>query len=221
MRKLSANKMLIIVVIAVLLIPAVRADATMGNINSFIYSSDYFNNEYSKVNHIAQCFRNKGISAVMTERPKSVYGLQQYFKNSESVYISTHGIADGSVLVLDGTDVSPTLIFNASDVPKSMECKLAYLSACYSAKTNISTRKNLCSTLISNGYKVVVGYTESVSNTVSKEFEREFYSRLSKGESVYSSLVGAKNYIRDNYNNFYDGFLNSVGAFGNQGLTWE
>lgn len=221
MRKLSANKMLIIVVIAVLLIPAVRADATMGNINSFIYSSDYFNSKYSKVNYIAQCFRDKGISAVMTERPKSVYGLQQYFKNSESVYISTHGIADGSVLVLDENDISPTLIFNASDVPKSMECKLAYLSVCYSARTNISTRKNLCSTLISNGYKVVVGYTESVSNTVSKEFEREFYSRLSKGESVYSSLVGAKNYIRDNYNNFYDRFLNSVGAFGNQGLTWE
>lgn len=204
-----------------MLLPITRVDATMGNINSFIYSSDYFNSEYSKVNYIAQCFRDKGMSAEMTERPKSVYGLQQYFKYSESIYISTHGIADGGILVLDGGDSSPTLIFKTSDIPQNMECKFAYLSACYSAKTNINTRKNLCSMLISNGYKAAVGYTEAVSNTVAKEFEREFYSYLSKGWSIYSSLAGARDYIHDNYNGYYDGFLNSVSPFGNLGLTWE
>ena len=218
MIRLSKNKILIFVLLFVLLIPVVRVDATMGNINSFIYSGDYFYGDYSGVNNIAQCLRSKGISAEMTERPKSVYGLQQYFKYSESIYISTHGILNGGVLVLDGDDISPTLMFKASDVPKEMNCKLAYLSACYSAKTNTDTRKNLCSVLISNGYQVAVGYTDAVSNIVSKDFEREFYSNFSKGESMYSSLNRAKDYITKN-NLLGKTFVDTVQQFGNQGIS--
>lgn len=221
MRKLSANKMLIIVVIAVLLIPAVRADATMGNINSFIYSSDYFSGDYRGVNDIAQYFRNAGISAVMTERPNIIYGMQQYFKNSESVYISTHGTEDGGELVLDNSNASKQILFKSSDVPQSMDCKLAYLSACYSAKTNINTHKNLCSTLISNGYKAAVGYTESVSNAMAKDFERKFYSYLSKGENIYNSLNNAKKYMAETYSWTCEKFLSSIQPFGNQGMTWD
>lgn len=220
MRKISKNKILILAFLFILMLSIIRVDATMGNINSFIYSSDYFYGDYSGVNNIAQCFRNKGISAEMMERPKSVYGMQQYFKYSESVYISTHGILEGGVLVLDGDEISPTLMFKASDVPKDMECKLVYMSACYSAKTSTDTRKNLCSAFISNGYKAAIGYTDSVSNTVSKDFEREFYCHISKGESMYSSLNSAKIYIEKN-NLLGKNFVNMVQPFGDQSITLD
>lgn len=159
--------------------------------------------------------------AVMTERPDIIYGMQQYFKYSESVYISTHGTEDGGELVLDNSNASKLVLFKSSDVPKDMDCKLAYLSACYSAKTNVNTRKNLCSTLISNGYQAVIGYTEAVSNTMAKDFEREFYSHLSKGESVYSSLKSTEKYMLETYSWTCEAFLNSVKSFGNQALTLE
>lgn len=220
MRKISKNKILIFIMSFILLLPVIRVDATIGNINTFIYSNDYFYGDYEGVNNIAQCFRSKGISAEMTERPKIIYGVQQYFRYSESIYISTHGLSEGGVLVLDDSNASKQVLFDYSNVPTNMECKLAYLSACYSAKTNTSTRKNLCSTLISNGYQAAIGYTDQVSNTVSKEFEREFYSHLSKGESVYSSLNSAKNYISKN-NLLGKAFVDLVQAFGNQALTLE
>lgn len=221
MKKISQNKILIFILTFVLLFPTVRADATIGNINSFIYSNDYFQGDYRGVNNIAQYFRNVGMSAVMTERPNIIYGVQQYFKNSESVYISTHGTEDGGELVLDNSNASKLVLFKSSDVPKNMDCKLAYLSACYSAKTNVNTRKNLCSMLISNGYQATIGYTEAVSNTIAKEFEREFYSHLAKGESVYSSLDSTEKYMSETYRWTCEAFLSSVQPFGNQGLTLE
>ncbi|MCM1307450.1 MAG: hypothetical protein NC223_02500 [Butyrivibrio sp.] len=121
MRKTSKNKILICILPFFLLLPVVRADATIGNINSFIYSSDYFSGDYRGVDNIAQYFRNVGMSAEMIERPKVIYGAQQYFKYSESIYISTHGTSDGGELVLDNG--STQVLFKSSDFPKNMECK--------------------------------------------------------------------------------------------------
>lgn len=213
--------MLLFVLSFVLLFPTLRVNATIGNVNFFLYSNDYFYGDYIGVNNIAQCFRNQKISAEMTERPKIIYGVQQHFMYSESIYISTHGMPDGGELVLDNSNASNPVLFQSSDVPKNMECKLAYLSACYSAKTNTKTRKNLCSTLISNGYQAAIGYTEAVSNTIAKEFEREFYARWSKGESVYGALKSTKEYMLKTYSWTCEDFLSAVQPFGNQALTVE
>lgn len=59
MKKVS--KIILLFILAfVIFFQAVRADATIGNINSFIYSNDYFSGDYRGVNDIAQYFRNVG-----------------------------------------------------------------------------------------------------------------------------------------------------------------
>ena len=70
MIRLSNNKIFTFILLFVLLISVVRVDATMGNINSFIYSGDYFYGDYSGVNNLlgktfvdtVQPFGNQGIS---------------------------------------------------------------------------------------------------------------------------------------------------------------
>ena len=90
-------------------------------------------------------------------RPTAVYGMQQHLKNAGSLYVCCHGRDEGSVLVMDIVGTKD-ILFRTSDVPANMDCKLAYFGACRSAQNNISIGKNLCSTLVSNGYKAVVGY---------------------------------------------------------------
>lgn len=70
MIRLLKNKITVFILLFFLLIPVVRVDATMGNINSFIYSGDYFYGDYSGVNNLlgktfvdtVQPFGNQSIS---------------------------------------------------------------------------------------------------------------------------------------------------------------
>lgn len=99
-----------------------------------------------------------------------------------------------------------------------MECKLAYLSACRSACKNITTGKNLCSTLISNGYKAAIGYTGDVDIWYSRIFEEVFYVYLTDGMSVYEATEATKNFLRRNYPKVYNEVVPYVEEFGNLGL---
>lgn len=155
--------------------------ATIGNVSTFIYSNDYFSYDSSTARTLANKFEWQDKSTRLTARPDSVYALQQELKNSESLYISTHGQPSGSTLYL----VEGSRYFKAADVPKKMSCKLAYINACYGAKTNVYTGENLCKQLVNNGYEVAVGFTEAVEVGEGNDFAESFYAKLVVEKSTY------------------------------------
>lgn len=143
--------------------------------------------------------------------------MQQELKNSESVFISSHGTEIGSVIVLSVSGNS-TLLFNCSDVPKNMNCKLAYLSVCYSAKNNAATGLNLCSTLVKNGYATAIGYNTAVSSSKSRIYENIFIDRLLEGDSVYEALMYAKKHLLQISQTTYSEIISSCRVYGDSDL---
>lgn len=139
--------------------------------------------------------------------------MQQELKNSESVFISSHGTEIGSVIVLSTSDNS-TNLFNCSDVPKNMSCKLAYISVCYSAKNNAATGLNLCSTLVKNGYATAIGYNTAVSSSKSRIYENIVIDRMLEGDSVYEALMYAKKHLLQISKNTYSEIISSCVVYG-------
>lgn len=218
------RKILIPVLLFVLLLPAVRVDATMGNVFIFAHSEDFFPGNQKKVDSYRTCLPSYQRKTMLTERPTVVYGMQEYLKNGESLFVCCHGMDEGSTLVLDivGTKF---ILFNVSDVPKSMDCKLAYLGACRSAQSNTATGKNLCSALVSNGYRTVIGYNTNVVHIYAVEFEENFFYSLGQGKSVYASVRETETYLikkgeRKNQEE-YEKIINAVSEFGDLGMTIE
>lgn len=212
-------KVLIVIFSFILLFPAVCVDATIGNVNSFIHSEDCFEGDRDFVDGHRSTFQSKGYPAILLDRPTAVYGLQQHFKNSESVFISCHGDKNGGELVLVSGSSLSSSVFKPTDVPVNMECKLAYLSACKSACKNTATGKNLCSTLISNGYKTAIGYTDNVDIWYSRIYEEVFYLYLTDGMSVYEAFEATNKFLERNYPKVYEEVVPFVAAFGNLGIT--
>lgn len=213
-----SRKVLVIILSFILLFPAVRVDATMGNVNSFIHSEDCFEGDRDFVDGHRSTFQSKGYSAILLDRPTVIYGLQQHLKNSESVFISCHGDENGGELVLiPGSSLSSS-VFKPADVPVNMECKLAYLSACKSACKNTATGKNLCSTLINNGYKAAMGYTDNVDIWYSRIYEEVFYLYLTDGMSVYGAVDATNRFLERNYPKVYEEIVPFVVVFGNLGI---
>ena len=95
-----------------------------------------------------------------------------------------------------------------------MDCKFAYISVCYGAKSNTVTGKNLCSTLISNGYKAAVGYNTSVKVSESRVYEETFYKYLARGKTVHEARVATENELGGEYSDI----ISSAQYFGNLGL---
>lgn len=201
--------------IFVFLFQTTSVNATIGNVSIFVHSDDYFSGDKTFVNNLSLFFRASGHSVLAEDRPKAVYGMQQYMKNAESIYVSCHGGSEGSVIVLDAGSSLKSSVFGVSDVPSGMECKFAYLSVCYGAKNNTGTGKNLCSTMISNGYKAVVGYDKSVTVKESRLYEETFYKYLSRGKSVYEAKIATEKELGDDYSKIID----STKYFGNLGLV--
>lgn len=214
----KSRKILILLLMFALLLPATRVDATMGNVFIFAHSEDFFPGNSKTVNMYYRNFVNKGHGAMLAARPTAVYGIQEYFKNAESFFICCHGKNEGSVLLVDIVGTKE-ILFRTSDVPKSMDCKLAYIGACRSAQNNTSTGKNLCSTVVSNGYKTVIGYNDDVNHILASQFEDSFFDYLAQGKSVYASINETIDYFEDMDADKYKEIINAVSAFGNLGLT--
>lgn len=215
MRRLSKSKRLLFLLFSfIFLFQTINVKATIGNVSIFVYSDDYFSGDKAFVNKLSLFFRASGHSILLENRPKAVYGMQQYLKNSESIYISCHGIEEGSVMILDIVNSSNMTYFRSFDVPGGMDCKFAYISVCYGAKSNTVTGKNLCSTLISNGYKAAVGYNTSVKVSESRIYEETFYKYLARGKSVYEARLATEEELGDKYSKI----ISSAQYFGNLGL---
>lgn len=208
------KRTLLILLLLVFLFQTTSVGATIGNKGIFLYSSDYFSNDRIFVDKLAMYFRLSEHSTLTENRPKVVYGMRQHMKNSESIYISCHGRYEGGVMILDTGSSSDSAVFGAADVPIGTDCKLVYLSVCYGSKNNTSTGKNLCGTLISNGYKAAVGYDKSVSVKNSRIYEEAFYIYLSRGESIYGAKIATEKELGDSCKEIID----AVDYFGNLGL---
>lgn len=214
----KGRKILILILMFILLLPAERVDATIGNVFIFAHSEDFFPGNSQTVNMYYRNFVNKGHGAMLAARPTALYGMQEYFKNAESFFVCCHGKNEGSVLLVDIVGTKE-ILFKPSDVPKSMDCKLAYLGACRSAQNNTGTGKNLCSTLVSNGYKTVIGYNTDVNHYLAAEFEDSFFDYLAQGYSVYTSINKTIDYFEDFDDDRYIEIINAVSKFGNLGLV--
>ena len=223
--KISKSKKILILLLAfVLLLPAVRVNATMGNVFVFLHSEDFFAGNNKTVGLYYRDFVNKGHGAMLAARPTAVYGMQEYLKNAEALFVCCHGKNEGSILLVDIVGTKE-ILFRTSDVPKSMDCKLAYIGACRSAQNNTETGKNLCGTLVSNGYKAVIGYNTDVVHVFAIQYEESFFDYLAQGKSVYASTRETELYLikkgeREDPEE-YERIINSVSKFGNLGLTIE
>lgn len=200
-----------------LLLLTVQVAATIGNTTTFLYSEDFFTGDKNVITSYYQKFVSRCKPARLSSRPTSIYALQQELKNSESVFISSHGTDIGSVIVLNVTG-SSTLLFNCSDVPKNMDGKLAYLSVCYSAKNNAATGQNLCNTLVKNGYSTAVGYNIAVLSSTSRVYENIVFDYLLEGDTVYYSLIHARNHLQGVYGSKYNDVISAERTYGDLNL---
>ncbi|MCM1307532.1 MAG: hypothetical protein NC223_02915 [Butyrivibrio sp.] len=223
--KMSKSRIALVLLLAfALLLPTVKVTATPGNVFVFLHSEDFFPGNQKWVDSFRKCIKSYSTDTRLEARPTVVYGMQQHLKNCGSLYICCHGDDEGSVLLIDivGTEF---ILFQISDVPKNMDCGLAYLGACRSAQNNTKTGKNLCSTLVSNGYKAVIGYSSDVNHYLAMEFEENFFYYLAGGSSVYTAIEETKAYLRKHGKQtnkaVYDDLFNAVARFGNLGITVE
>ena len=217
MKKLSKNKLLLIILALLLFLPAVRVSAVIGNTTTFIYSEDFFAGDRNTIDSYNQKFISHGKASRLSSRPTSIYAMQQELKNSESVFISSHGTEIGSVIVLSVSGNS-TLLFNCSDVQKNMNCKLAYLSVCYSAKNNAATGLNLCNTLVKNGYATAIGYYTAVLSSTSRVYENIVIDNLMEGDTVYNALIYARDHLQSIYGSKYNDVISAERTYGDLNL---
>lgn len=169
---------------------SVNVNATIGNVDTFIYSDDFFPGDMNYVNTVlrSNCILS-GKSAISSSRPTNVYALKSNFINSDCIYISTHGKSEGSELVL--TQGNPSVSFKATDVPTNMSGNFAFLSACYSAK-NDASGKNICAEIANNGYAVSVGFTTAIAVSHVRTFEQKMYQKLYEGQVYGAAFYYAK-----------------------------
>ena len=177
------------------------------------YSNDYFTNDSSHANNIAYYFATNGHSVNVASRPLIPYAMNTNLQYRSTLYISTHGTAQGSTLKLDSNTY-----FNETNLTTQIGCDFIFYSACYSAQNNTATGNNLCSKSISNGASTVLGYSDSVLVSKSRFFETKFYERaLSYNDIVYTSYITAKALFAAQYGTT-DTVYTSVSMFGNGGL---
>lgn len=138
----NSRKILILLLVFLLLLPSVRVDAASGNIFVFLHSEDFWAGSEKKVDSYRACLKSYKSTTRLDARPTIVYGMQQHLKNCGSLFICCHGLNEGSVLVMDivGTEF---ILFRTSDVPKNMDCNLAFLGACRSAQ-KIRRQERIC-----------------------------------------------------------------------------
>lgn len=215
--KISKNKLLILIMLFFLFLPSVKVAATLGNTTTFLYSEDFFTGDKNIITSYYQKFVSRAKPARLSSRPVSIYALQQELKNSESVFISSHGTEIGSAIVLNVSG-SSTLLFNCSDVPKNMDGKLAYLSVCYSAKNNAATGQNLCNALVKNGYSTAVGYYTAVLSSTSRVYENIVIDSLMEGDTIYDALIYARDHLQGIYGSKYNDVISAERTYGDLNL---
>ncbi len=209
MNRILLKKMFILAIFCILISMPVFAYAA--NVKaSFIYSDDYFLNDEEHSKMLQSYFTTKGYSTNLETRPTIVYGLNQHLIHYKAVFLSSHGLQEGSKVVLKNG-----VYYGPDDITTDVGAEFVFVSACYSAKTNIHSNKNLCSTLIANGAKAAIGYEDTVYVSSSRYYENIFYQKfIGLGGNAAWAYVQAQTQTRDEYGSS-DTVVTSVKFFGN------
>lgn len=159
--------------------------------NAF-HSNDYFTNDLQYVNSIQSYFDTYGMFTSVAIRPNVIYGWNYVIGISTYFFVSTHGSSDGSNL-----KISDTGRYKSENVSTN-HCRIAFLSACYSAKTNTTSGNNLCQTFVNNGAEAAIGYNALVTTSHTRVFETQFYYNYVSNEySLATSKANALVYVNN------------------------
>ncbi len=152
MNRKTVPKMVFSLITAILLVltTSLRSNAT--GTSYLMYNSSL---SAGRINGISSVLTTKGYSNTISSNPTATI-LQNRLASGEVVFIHTHGYSSGSNLVL----ASNTSL--AANQVTSAGVTLAYLSACYSGKYNVS---NGCypDNLSALGVDMVVSFRSTIS----------------------------------------------------------
>lgn len=165
-----------------------------------IYSNDAFTNDSGHASDIQSSIILYGRSAITVSRPTVIYGLNQHIQNGNLIFISCHGKSYGGHLILTNVNSATETLYSTNNVPNSLNNRLVFLSACYSAKNIYDTPLNLCSKFVNNGASVVLGYDFAVDYIRSRYLEVKFFNHLcSYNHTVGESYALSKIYTQSRY----------------------
>lgn len=186
----------LLVIAWLIILQTTKAPDTLENVDAVVYSADFFQDEKNYAATLTNIMTDGGIKASLYERPTSVYGLNAILSNSDCTYISSMGQPDGSIIELKQYSV----YYRPDDVTKDMNGNLVFLSVCYGAKTNKVSGMNLCSTLVSKGYRAAIGYKGKVGVGECREFEKDFfYNWVVEKKCIINAFTAARDYVSSKY----------------------
>ncbi len=195
-KKILVMTLNIVVIAWIVLLQSTNVSATMGNIESLVYSDDEFDGDKNFATSLKSTFATGGLKASLWTRPTSKYGINSILSNSDCTYISAQGSSDGSVIKLKNN----AAYYTPDDVAKDMNGNLVFLSVCYGAKTNKVFGMNLCSTLVSKGYRAAIGYKGKVGVGECREFEKDFlYNWVVEKKCIINAFTTARDYVSSKY----------------------
>lgn len=87
-KKILVMTLNIVVIAWIVLLQSTNVSATMGNIDSVIYSDDFFRGDKNFANEIKSCFEGRGNKTGLNSRPTSAYGINAILTNSDCTYLS-------------------------------------------------------------------------------------------------------------------------------------
>lgn len=203
----------------IVLLQSTNVSATMGNIDSVIYSDDFFRGDKDFANEIKSCFEGRGNKMGLNSRPTSAYGINAILTNSDCTYLSSHGYSRGGKFWLSYNNGNGAVTYyTLSDVPKNFTSKLLYLNVCCGALTT-SSGTSLASKFVSGGFKTAIGYTKEIEVTSARVLEENFFKQwVTYRKPASTALSAAKEYTASVYGS-KDLAVTSVKLFGNGGLV--
>lgn len=213
-KKIPVIVLNILVIAWLIILQSTKVSATLGNIESLVYSDDEFDDDKSFATSLKSTFATGGLKASLWTRPASEYGINSIMSNSDCTYISAQGSSDGSVIELKKNSV----YYRPDNVVKGMNGNLVFLSVCYGAKTDSSSGANLCSTIVNRGYRAAIGYKAEVGVEECRAFEKEFfYNWVVEKKYLLPAFTTARDYVSSRYGSS-NAVVTSAAYFGNGAL---
>lgn len=209
----------IVMIAWIVILQSTNVSATIGNIDTYIYSEDFFNGDMDFGSEIKTCFEGRGNKMTLSKRPGSAYGINTIITNSDCTYLSSHGHSKGGQFWLSyNNGTGAVKYYTLSDVPNNFSSKLLYLNVCCGA-LKTSSGDSLCSRFESGGFKTVIGYTKEIEVTSARVLEENFFKQwITYRKPASTALTAAKEYTSSIYGSS-DLAVSSVKLFGNGSLV--
>ena len=87
-RKILVISLNLLVIAWLIILQSTKVSATLGNIESLVYSDDEFDGDKNFATSLKSTFTTGGLKASLWTRPTSEYGINSILSNSDCTYIS-------------------------------------------------------------------------------------------------------------------------------------